>query len=386
VAGKTHTAEEQETTMTDANVPQRQFVLTILTFALLLNSNTIFAETNKSAVPFIHVTDLHRPHCDPDDHWDLACVFALAYHGDIDLKAVVIDYPPVRRPECNPDIAAVAQMNRITGLAVPVVAGCPLPMKSRNDIQPDATPSDHHAIATVLSILRSAEKPVVIHVIGCCRDIALAGRKAPDLFAEKCAGIYLNAGTGFSGARLEYNVALGQAAYAAIFDLPCSIYWMPCFEGAVPKDQPDQRGFGTHYVFRQSDILPHLSNRTQNYFLYMFGRYTDQHWLRYLEQEPDSARLAEFSAKDRNMWCTGGFLYCAGYTATPDGKIVPRNTEAESPVFTFDPIAVTCDDEGRTTWRPDPKSNNRFIFHVRDRENYPEAMTIAMKSLLTALP
>lgn len=29
-------------------------------------------------VPLIHQTDLFRPHFDPDDHWDLACVFALA--------------------------------------------------------------------------------------------------------------------------------------------------------------------------------------------------------------------------------------------------------------------------------------------------------------------
>jgi len=259
-------------------------------------------------------------------------------------------------------------------------------MKSRNDVQPDAAPSDHHAARTVLDILRSAERPVVIHVIGCCRDIALAGKKAPDLFAEKCAGIYLNAGTGFAGAKLEYNVTLGRAAYAAVFDLPCPVYWMPCFEGEVPADQPEKRGFGTHYTFRQSEILPHLSERTQNYFLYMFGRYTNQHWLRYLEQKPDSTLLAEFSAKDRHMWCTGGFLYSAGYTATRDGKIVPREKATGAPVFTFDPITVTCDDDGHTTWRPDPKSKTRFIFHVRDREKYSTAMTAAMKSLLTKLP
>ena len=38
--------------------------------------------------PMLHVTDLFRPHMDPDDHWDLACVYALAYRGDIDLKGI----------------------------------------------------------------------------------------------------------------------------------------------------------------------------------------------------------------------------------------------------------------------------------------------------------
>jgi len=360
--------------------------LAVLLLGSILLGSVSEGAAGKIPVPVIHVTDLYRPHCDPDDHWDLACVFALAHRGAIDLKAVVIDYPQVGRPERNPDVAAVAQMNRITHLAVPVVAGCPLPMKSRNDTQPNATSSDHHAAETVLRLLHSAERPVVIHVIGCCRDIALAGKKAPDLFARKCAGIYLNAGTGLPGTKLEWNVSLGRAAYAAIFDLPCPIYWMPCFEGKVPADRPEKRGFGTHYVFRQGEILPHLSARAQNYFLYMLGRYTDQNWLGYLEQKPDDKLLAEFSAKDRNMWCTGGFLYCAGYTATPDGKIVPRDKAGGAPVFTFDPIAVTCDDNGHTAWRPDPKSKNRFIFHVRDAQNYPTAMTIAMKSLLSKLP
>jgi hypothetical protein len=33
------------------------------------------------AIPTLHQTDLFRPHADPDDHWDLACVYALAAHG-----------------------------------------------------------------------------------------------------------------------------------------------------------------------------------------------------------------------------------------------------------------------------------------------------------------
>jgi hypothetical protein len=37
-------------------------------------------------VPMIHATDLFRPHCDPEDHWDLAIVFALAYLGRVDIQ------------------------------------------------------------------------------------------------------------------------------------------------------------------------------------------------------------------------------------------------------------------------------------------------------------
>ena len=31
--------------------------------------------------PMIHAADLYHYHCDPDDHWDLASIYALAYAG-----------------------------------------------------------------------------------------------------------------------------------------------------------------------------------------------------------------------------------------------------------------------------------------------------------------
>jgi len=78
------------------------------------------SDTTKSKnIPMIHATDLYRPHVDPDDHWDLACVFALAYRGDIDLKAVLIDFPPPRRRDVDPDVLAISQMNFVWALRSP---------------------------------------------------------------------------------------------------------------------------------------------------------------------------------------------------------------------------------------------------------------------------
>ncbi len=45
-------------------------------------------------VSFIHQTDLFHPHGDPDDHWDLATVYALAVQKRINLVGVLFDYPP----------------------------------------------------------------------------------------------------------------------------------------------------------------------------------------------------------------------------------------------------------------------------------------------------
>ena len=346
----------------------------------------------------LHATDLFRPHVDPDDHWDLACVYALAYRGDIDLKGILIDYPPEHGKGHNPDIMAVAQMNLITGLFVPVAVGSALPMKSRNDIQPGVSSTDHQGVRMVLDVLEKSPQPVVINILGSSRDVAIAGKKRPDLFASKCAAIYLNAGAARQpdsglASKFEYNVTLDKYAYAAIFDLPCPVYWMPCFEHIESGQQRSVSEYGTHYRFRQDQILPHLSDTVQNYFAYMFGRYTDHNWLLYLEGKKDGSLLRQSASQDRDMWCTAGFLHAAGYTVSRDGSISPLGRVAGSPIFTFDPIKVRCDDGGITEWTNDQNSKNpsaesragRFIFHVRDTANYQSAMTSAMESLLMSL-
>jgi len=98
--------------------------------------------------PVFHQTDIFHPHADPDDHWDLACNYALAKRGDISLLGVMIDYPPWVG---DPAIAAVAQMNFITGLNVPAVVGTSQPMAARTDGQPGADPAAHAAADALLN-------------------------------------------------------------------------------------------------------------------------------------------------------------------------------------------------------------------------------------------
>lgn len=339
------------------------------------------------ATPLIHQTDLFRPHNDPDDHFDLALVYALALQARIDLRGLVLDYPPPKSDWC-PDVTAIAQMNHITGLVVPAVVGSSQPMKSPNDTQSSAPPSEKAAVRFILDTLRQSRQRVAITVVGSCRDVALAANTDPALFARKCAGIYVNAGTGSPdpklAAKLEYNVTLDPAAYRAIFDLPCRVYWLPCFEDF--EGEWRVRRYGTYWRFRQEQILPKLSPRMRNFFLYMFERIRDTDWLTDLYRQPDASKIKHYSQQERNMWSVASFFHIAGLTVTADGKIVPLKAAGDTAVYTFQPVRVSCTEGAVTTWQPHSRATNRYMFMVKHLNQYQEAMTRALREVLVALP
>lgn len=336
--------------------------------------------------PLIHTTDLFRPHNDPDDHFDLAVIYALALQGKVDLRGIVIDRPPPKF-DGDPDVAAIAQLNHITALTVPIVVGSSQPMKSPNDVQPAAPPSDKAAVRFILDTLRQTSQRVAITIVGSCRDIAIAGKTDPALFARKCAGIYVNAGTGSPDPRLagtlEYNVTLDPIAYRALFELPCPIYWLPCFEDY--EGEWRVRRYATYWRFRQEEVLPALATRMQNFFLYMFERLRQTDWLRYLYRQPDASLIQRYGQQERNMWSVPSFLHIAGLTVTTTGEVVSLRAAGDSAVYTFQPVRIACNENAVTTWQPDPRSTNRYMFMVKDMDRYQSAMTKALTTLLTTL-
>jgi hypothetical protein len=351
-------------------------------------------------VALIHATDLFRPHADPDDHFDLATVYALAVQSRLDLLAVMIDYPPADVPG-DPDVLAVAQLSRLTGLPVPVLIGAPRRLEPAEALRPGNSEGTS-GVRSLLKIMRGSRLPVAISVVGSCRDVALAARLEPDLFAAKCAGIYLNAGSGTpdraKAARLEYNVGLDPVSYASLFDVPCPLYWLPCFEVAPGGDVHFAAGeYGTYYRFLQKDLWPRLSPRLRNYFAFMFmqGESDREHQseadalrpnsLRYLDGPTDDALLERQGERFRNMWCTAGFFHVAGLAVLPNGQVRPSDS-AVPPLYTFDPVRVRCGADGVTEWSPDPGSRDRFLFHIREVGPYAAAMAAALGELLGSLP
>ena len=351
------------------------------TAALIDNCSFVFCGAHAlpkgRGTPTLHLTDLYRPHDDPDDHWDLATQFALAKVGAIDLRGVIIDYPStavrarsVKTAETSqPDIAAVAQMNWLTGLCVPTGVG-----------QPDRGLPLCSGLTLLKRALEAAKEPVALHVVGSCKDVAEAGRLWPELFKAKVKGIYLNAGTAAQGGELEWNVALDPRTYAATFALPCPIYWMPCFDTVGKTGVHD-----TWWRFRMARAFERMRPPVKNFFNGVFGKRNPSDWLASLDEPVDQASLDKTGELLRNMWCTAGFLHAAGLTVWKDGTIAKLDEEPAKEVFRFVPVTVTCGDDGRTAWQPAETSDTRFLFEIADKEGYPEAMTRALIELMSVL-
>lgn len=199
-----------------------------------------------------------------DDHFDLACVYALALRRRFDLRGVVIDYPPNFRAG-DPAVVAVAQMNHISGLAVPIAIGTSRKLASRTDALPDSPRRDTAAIRFLIEHLRASERPIALACVGSAADIVVAALREPALFREKCSGVYLNSGSAHDNpakpAQLEFNVRLDPAAYAAMFDLPCPLYWFPCWNETEVRQSGAS---GSFYWLPHREALAEISDSAAN--------------------------------------------------------------------------------------------------------------------------
>jgi hypothetical protein len=339
-------------------------------------------------IPLVHVTDLYHPHVDPDDHVDLATVYGLANRGRIDLRGVVIDHPPASMDggrSVEPGIQAVAQLDHLTGSAVRTAVGTSIDFSEWLDSEPDE-PMERSGVDFIVETLESADRKVAITVAGGATDVAIAARTNPDLFAANCRGIYLNAGLGspdpsaIEDSSLEYNVALDPPAFAAIFEAPCPIYWLPCFSELIGGMDETVTEHGTYWAFEHADVVPHLSDGLKNYFVYMYSEVGRTGWLRFLESPPDPIGLEKLLQGRRRMWCTAGLLHAAGLAVTPDGELCPRGDGRG--VYTFDPVRVEVDAEGHASWERSDEGD-RYKFRVRDLDAYEGAMRRALVSVLS---
>lgn len=331
-------------------------ILSHIALGCLLCSVT-HAAPAKNSVPLIYTTDLYHPHDDPDDHFDLATLFAIP---EFDLRAIVIDRGP--RGAERPATLAIQQMKAITGRDVRFANGLTQNLLSPTD-RAEKQPQDEQAgIALILKTLRASEQPVTLFTTGSLRDVAAAYNREPELFRSKLARLYINAGHATGGK--EWNVNLDRHAYFRILGAPLPIYWMPCF---------GDDGYGTYWQFEHREVLDSAPLAVQNFILYALRKEAPQ------TLDPIAALGRTVPTDDkksvwpqkRNMWCTGGFLHAA---------------DRPNPTFTFEKMPVWLDiAAGRTPFATETVSVSLYTFHHGDQNAYARSMTESLRTLLLNL-
>jgi hypothetical protein len=348
---------------------------------LLLPARTVNAADDATPrVPILYSTDLFHPHDDPDDHFDLATLFAVP---EFDIRGIVLDAgknEAVRTGE-----VPLRQMMHLTGRQVPYARGLVRDLESLED-KATAQPAPFQGgVSLILKALRESKGPVTVFTTGSLRDVAAAFNREPALLRAKVARLYVNAG--HSGGQREWNVDLDRHAYVRIMQSGLPIYWVPCFG-------PERHA--SLWKFRHDEILAAAPRSLQNFFIYALSKKPPA------ELDPIKAltgglKPAEKEAMwhaERSMWCTGAFFHAAGRTLvkTPDrgwisvGEGGTTRPAASAAVVDFEKLRIRLNPDGTT--RIDPKSGNveLLTFHRIEGPAYDEAMRGALRDLLAKMP
>jgi len=340
----------------------------------------------RRTVPVLYSTDLHHPHQDPDDHFDLATLFALA---ELDVRAIVLDCGA--RQIVQPGTIPVEQMAHLTGRAVPCAVGLESPLRSPTDDGRDQPARSQKGVALILDVLRRSDEKVTIFTTGSLRDVAAALNREPERFRRKVGRLYVNIGdSGAAGEGQEYNVKLDPASYACVLRSGLPVYWCPCFDGGVWKRE---RGYATYWRFVHEQVLERAPERLQNWFIFALVK-PEADPIGFLSRAQEPAVRDRVWSMPRNMWCTGPFLHAAGreVVETSPGHWVARPADRESDKvatpYAFVPARVTVDDDARATLQLDDAAQGTpvQVFKILDQANYDKMMASCLGELLAGFP
>ena len=334
-------------------------------------------------IPIIYSTDLFQPHDDPDDHFDLATLFAL---DEFDVLGIIVEHGA--KQANSPGRIPVEQMLHLSGRQVPFAVGLNPPMKSLDDQMLDQADEFQQGVELILTALRKSDRKVTIFTTGSMCDVAVAFNREPDLFRRKVARLYMNIGNA-SGKESEYNVGLDVNAYMRILKSDLPVYWCPCFGSP----------YGTYWKFRQSDVLETAPPGLQNFFI--FALTAGRQWkatpapatddpVGLLARKVDPAARQEVWRLDRNMWCTAPFFHAAGrrivevspnqYAASPAGEADGNEVK----LFDFVSGRISIDDRGLTSFQevgPPHEPGALRTFKVLDSGRYEKVMTSCLREL-----
>jgi hypothetical protein len=347
----------------------------------------------EAEVPILYSTDLFHPHEDPDDHYDLACLFAMP---EFDIKGVILDLG--ERQAKTPGRPAVEQMMHIAGRRVPVAVGLNRRLRTRDDKALEQPEPYQEAVKLILKTLRESPQKVTIFTTGSCRDVAAAFNREPALMKEKVRAVYFNIGRGPNERQDEWNVGYDPASYLRLFESGLPIYWCPCFG----KD-----GHETLYVADQTAVVGASAPAVQNYFVYCLTKSKEEP-IAFLKSGPHPLPKGP-----RNMWCTAPMLHAAGrnvYQRGPGDFVALAPTAAEQAglgdkeidTFGFVPMRASLEAPTEPAPAVEPvkngklpattelrvrvgtKASNGSVFRTI-RRDYKEVLASCLKNLLADL-
>lgn len=317
------------------------------------------ADQKSRKVPVIYCTDLFHPHDDPDDHFDLATLYAIE---ELDVRAIILDQGEKQLQK--PGRIPVAQMNQIAGRKVPAAIGLAQKLKSPSDKGLEQPEDFQAGVRLILETLRASDRPVAIAAVGSMRDLAAAYNREPALLRAKVGKLLIFIGEASDPKFKEYNVNLDPQAYIALMRSGLPVYWVPCFDGGMWQN----RGHASFWRARHEELLRDASPALIQYFIYALEKEKGDPTA-FLAAPVDPRRKARLFAGVRNLWCTAIF-----------GALADK--PAASPLFGFSEVEITISDDAVVHEGHAPNSTRVKRFEILDPARYAAGMTSATARLL----
>ncbi len=340
----------------------------ISTFIL---ATALAAQAALPKVPVFYSTDLFHPHEDPDDHFDLATLFAMP---EFEIKGIILEQG--KRQVKNPGEIPLRQMMQITGREVPFALGLSDKLSSPADDGKTQPAEFQGGVKLMEKVLKESSQRVTIITAGSVRDVCALWNRAPELMKEKVGRLYINIGNA-DPAGTEYNVDLDVNAYVGLLRSSLPIYLCYC----MPMQRPHSNAvYSTYWRFRQGPVLEQAPKPLQNFFIYALQRPSPD------ELDPGQALSADLRAwhrlvwgMERNMWCTASFIHAAAPSSTARWRSI---VTTKAPSFRFMPARIEVDEAGKTKTFIDSRNPKVQVFKVLDPPRYEKDMRQFLGDLL----
>ena len=315
-------------------------------------------------IPVLYCTDLFHPHDDPDDHFDIATLYAIP---EFDLRGIVLDQGALQ--VSRPGRIPVAQLNALTGRNVPAAIGLASKLASPDDRGLDQGEAFQGGVRLIIDTLQAATRRVDFLSVGSVRDLTAAFNRRPDLFRERAGRVMVFIGEASDPSFREHNVGLDPQAYVGLMRSGLDLYWVPCFDGGLWRNA----GRASFWRAAHADLLGSAPPELIQFFIYALEKETVDP-IAFLRQPVDPARRAALFAQTRNLWCTAVFRSLAASDA-PHG-----------PGFVFEAAEAAIGDDALLGSPADVPARTVQRFRVKDPERYASQMTQATAEILARFP